>query len=44
MKIKPVLVDDASGAYSAGVEDDDGNVIVEFDVTVTPEIKVPDGS
>jgi hypothetical protein len=44
MKIKPVLVDDASGAYSADVEDDNGNVIGEFDVTATPEVKMPDGS
>jgi hypothetical protein len=44
MKIKPIVVDGVSSAYSADVEDDDGKKIGEFDVTVTPEIKMPDGS
>jgi hypothetical protein len=44
MKIKPVVVDGKSSAYSADVENDDGAKIGEFDVTVTPEIKMPGGN
>jgi hypothetical protein len=44
MKIQQVVVDGANGAYSADVEDANGKKIGQLDVTVTPEIKMPDGS